>query len=142
MKNKKILFRRKPSFIDPNSEFHDVTINTIGIRAWFHDTGANGRIAPVTYGLSGGNLEFVPKDDIVRIHEYKFHFIKEPKIPTGFHLETKDNKICIIKSGFRGKYYNAILEALKECFGKKWNEIYSNRILIEMEVVRLQKSKL
>ena len=86
-----ILFQRKTTILNPHKELDYVIIYSNGINAYFHLTNGKQYIS-----RGEGNIEFVPKDDIICIYEYKFIILKEPKIPTGFHLETKDDKICII----------------------------------------------
>ena len=134
-----ILFRKKPHILDTSGYLENVTIYTNGIKAWFHFTDKNGKMPSVTYYKTGGELKFVPKEDIVKIYRYKYFLYKEPKKPTGFHLETKDNEICLIKRGLYGKYYNEILNALKKCFGIRWDEIFDKKILIDLESMKIQR---
>jgi hypothetical protein len=131
----KILFKRTPSEWSLHWCLRYVIIYSNGIKAMVNDT-KFGHLKP-----SGGEIKFIPKDDIKRIYKYKVVILKEPKIPTGFHLEIGKNKICLIhsKANIIGNNYNSILSALKICLGKNWNKVYKNKILIDSEVGILQK---
>ena len=128
IKISKVLFKRKPFFLDPNGFLNNVTIYPNGIKAFFYQT-INGRIQQ-----KKGMIELVSKDNIINIFRYKF--LQNQKFPTGFKLQTKDKRICIIKSGFKGKYYQSELKALKECFQENWNEIFNKRILNVIEIFK------
>jgi len=128
----KTLFKRKSTILNPNKEFWDVTIYPNGIKVYCHQTDKDGYLK-----REGGKIELLPKNEIKKIYRYNY-LNRNLKKPTGFHLETNDNKICFIKLGFMAKNYKTILKALKACFEEEWKKIFNSKILIDKEALHLQ----
>ena len=129
----KELFKRKSSIINPNRKFEEFTIFTNGIRGYVHKTNKKGIL------ITEGYIDLITNNNFIKINEYKYFFLFKPKIPNGFRLITKDNKIIFIYTGFMGREYHLVKKALKKCLDEKWDNIFDNKTLIKEDVFNIHK---
>lgn len=129
MGSKTILFKRTPSaYFNPKRELRYVIIYDDGIESAFYALGKEKSI----FGVPR-KIEYISKYDIAKIYSYYVRILGILKYPTGFQVQTKNNKICIIGTGGTKKRYLTIYNALKKCIGDKWDEVYNERILTDKE---------